>query len=194
MEKKYKGITCCGDCVYYNTKKHYCTRGAKDEGKAQDHFYADCPLEDVAPVSTKYAWHDLRKNPKDLPDAEKIVEIAFKSYCGNHYLQIHAFYEDGNVHSENSDYGFDELEDWCEYCEDTDDYVIPEGWMESARFAECFGVIDRAVVAWREIEPFENGIEGSCLSKCSECGFSTGTWSFKYCPNCGAKMDGSVEN
>ena len=44
-----KGITCCGDCGYYNWKKHRCTR-AKEEGAAQDHFYADCPLPDVAPV------------------------------------------------------------------------------------------------------------------------------------------------
>ena len=41
-----KLIYCCGDCVYYSMKKHKCTRGAKDEGKAQDHFYADCPLDD----------------------------------------------------------------------------------------------------------------------------------------------------
>ena len=42
-----KGITCCADCTYYNLKKHYCIRGCKDEGKATDHFYADCPLPDV---------------------------------------------------------------------------------------------------------------------------------------------------
>lgn len=41
-----KLIYCCGDCVYYNFKKHKCTIGAKVEGTAQDHFYADCPLDD----------------------------------------------------------------------------------------------------------------------------------------------------
>lgn len=44
-----KGITCCGDCGYYNWKKHKCTR-ATDEGDARDNFYADCPLPDVVPV------------------------------------------------------------------------------------------------------------------------------------------------
>ena len=44
-----KGITCCGDCGYYNWKKHKCTR-ATDEGDARDKFYADCPLPDVVPV------------------------------------------------------------------------------------------------------------------------------------------------
>ena len=35
----------------------------------------------------------------------------------------------------------------------------------------------------------DNGIPGSMLSGCSECGFTCGAYSFKYCPNCGAKMD-----
>ena len=58
-----KGISCCGDCGYYNWKKHKCTR-AKDEGAAQDHFYADCPLPDVEPVvhckDCKYSEHWYR--------------------------------------------------------------------------------------------------------------------------------------
>lgn len=36
--------SCCGDCPYYNMKRHCCGLGARDEGKAQDPFYADCPL------------------------------------------------------------------------------------------------------------------------------------------------------
>lgn len=35
-------------------------------------------------------------------------------------------------------------------------------------------------------------IPDSILSKCSNCGFDTGAWSFNYCPMCGAKME--VEN
>lgn len=46
---RMKGITCCGDCGYYNWKKHKCTR-ATDEGDARDKFYADCPLPDVVAV------------------------------------------------------------------------------------------------------------------------------------------------
>lgn len=33
-------------------------------------------------------------------------------------------------------------------------------------------------------------IPDSILDKCSECGFDTGAFTFRYCPNCGAKMDG----
>lgn len=44
-----KGIRCCGDCGYYNWKKHKCTR-ATDEGDNTSSFYADCPLPDVVPA------------------------------------------------------------------------------------------------------------------------------------------------
>lgn len=45
-----KGIKCCAECADYSLKKHKCTRGAKDPGKATDSFYADCPLVDAQPL------------------------------------------------------------------------------------------------------------------------------------------------
>lgn len=45
-----KGIKLCAECANYSTKLHKCTAGAVDEGKAQDSFYADCPLPDVVEV------------------------------------------------------------------------------------------------------------------------------------------------
>lgn len=62
-----KGITCCGDCGYYNWQKHKCSRGCKDEGTAQDHFYKDCPMPDVQPISQ---W---------IPCSERLPE-EYKSY------------------------------------------------------------------------------------------------------------------
>ena len=38
-----------------------------------------------------------------------------------------------------------------------------------------------------------NGIPDSMLSVCSVCGFGCGAYSFRYCPNCGAKMDGECD-
>ena len=40
----------------------------------------------------------------------------------------------------------------------------------------------------------DNGIPGSMLSGCSVCGFTCGAPSFRYCPNCGAKMIGGNDN
>ena len=38
--------------------------------------------------------------------------------------------------------------------------------------------------SWRN-----SGVPDSMLSACSVCGFGCGAYSFRYCPNCGAKMD-----
>ena len=40
----------------------------------------------------------------------------------------------------------------------------------------------------------DNGIPNSMLSGCSVCGFTCGAYSFQYCPNCGAKMDGGADH
>lgn len=42
--REYVKIYCCGDCVYYDWKKHRCKRGAKDDGTGREHFYRDCPV------------------------------------------------------------------------------------------------------------------------------------------------------
>ena len=48
--KQMKGFTCCGDCIYYDWKKHKCKICKSIETDARKKFYDDCPLEDVEPV------------------------------------------------------------------------------------------------------------------------------------------------
>lgn len=38
-----------------------------------------------------------------------------------------------------------------------------------------------------------NGIHGSVLCRCSECHYDAAAYSFRYCPMCGAKMDGEKD-
>lgn len=42
--REYVKIYCCGDCLYYDWKKHRCKRGAKDDGTGREPFYRDCPI------------------------------------------------------------------------------------------------------------------------------------------------------
>ena len=42
--REYVKIYCCGDCIYYDMKKHKCRLGAHEEGKPTDSFYRDCPM------------------------------------------------------------------------------------------------------------------------------------------------------
>ena len=58
-----------------------------------------------------------------------------------------------------------------------------------------------AITIWNiRVTPVRHGkwlpsdIPDSILDKCSECGFDTGAFTFHYCPNCGAKMDGGMDN
>jgi hypothetical protein len=39
---EYVKIYCCGDCGYYDWKKHKCKRGAKDDDGSR--FFRDCPI------------------------------------------------------------------------------------------------------------------------------------------------------
>lgn len=99
-----------------------------------------------------------------LPDNEQEVEIT---YVNKHwktgeplYFTCRAFYTDGTMNTEESDYVWNETDNW-EYNEKLDAYIIPEGWWERVSFAEEFGVIDKPVIAWQPLpEPYEEQNNG----------------------------------
>ena len=84
-----------------------------------------------------------------LPENEERVLICAdkKSFNGK-VVQIRttAMYEDGTMHTENSGYSWEDND--FEYCEDTDDYIIPEGWFEQNMYCEEFGIVDDFVTHW----------------------------------------------
>lgn len=45
-----KGIPLCGECGFYDWKKHRCKRGASKETDPKARFYDDCPLPEADPV------------------------------------------------------------------------------------------------------------------------------------------------
>lgn len=110
--------------------------------------------EAIVEHHNKYRWHDLREDPNDLPQNEEVVEIAFVNPYTGKYWTARAFYEDGTMHSEDSIFGGD-LWEWCEYDENTDDYILSAGWFEHVMFGEWYTEINgKFVIAWREIEPY----------------------------------------
>lgn len=59
-----KGITCCGDCISYDWKKHRCKLGARVENDPQNPFFDDCPLPSVEPKGQHQRWIPVSEPPK----------------------------------------------------------------------------------------------------------------------------------
>ena len=108
----------------------------------------------------KYRWHDLRKNPEDLPEIEHEVEVAYiTTYTNGSVKTARAVYEDGSITQPESAFDWGEYvgnDGECDYSEEKDEYMIPVGWFESHWYGEdCHEMYDAEILAWREIEQFE---------------------------------------
>lgn len=78
----------------------------------------------------KYEWHDLRKEPNDLPNESVTVLLIF-DYCGKHYV-VGKYYKE----SDDEYPWFVDIDD-CPYA----DQVIEES---------------ENIIAWKYIEEFED--------------------------------------
>lgn len=91
-----------------------------------------------------------------FPENEKEVEITFirKDYKtdGILYLTARAFYEDGTLAEDDSAFDWTNVNE-NEYDEETDSYIIPEGWYESGPFSNMLAEVDAPVIAWRYTTP-----------------------------------------
>lgn len=92
-----------------------------------------------------------------LPENEIPVLVSAKRngpYGKEYQIVFTAFYTDGTTHTEDS--GFVWYNDDCadlKYCEDTDDYIIPQGWWEDVRYGEEFSRIwdDTNITHWMSL-------------------------------------------
>lgn len=80
-----KVITCCGDCVHYNFRKHKCNVGHSAEVDPKERFYADCTtfenVEEYERKAYNKAVDDTIKAIKEeyaftILEEEKIDEIV----------------------------------------------------------------------------------------------------------------------
>lgn len=81
-----------------------------------------------------------------MPENEVDVLIAFSVGDTKCHIAM-AFYEDGTKTTEESDYWWNDIDNF-EYSEKDRCFFIPEGWWESVTFSDEFKPVDREVVAW----------------------------------------------
>ena len=90
-------------------------------------------------------------------DVPVLVSAKRKRWDGKEYrIVFTAFHTDGTTHTEDSGYGWDDCLG-MRYCEETDDYIIPEAWWEDVRYGEEFSkVYDTTITHWMPLpEPPE---------------------------------------
>lgn len=88
-------------------------------------------MEDAPDAESKYAWHDLRKNPEDLPkDVGNSYVVCYKLWNELHY----------GIFGYRTSFDFKGVH-FCSYDSEYGDAVIDDA------------------IAWREIEPFMEGEE-----------------------------------
>ena len=86
-----------------------------------------------------------------------------------------------------------------------DEYISREAALTALQDSDLFNTTERQLRAIRELPAadvapvvhgqwVDNGIPDSILNGCSVCGFTCGSSSFFYYPNCGAKMDGGNDD
>lgn len=88
----------------------------------------------VEPKQVKAEWISVKDR---LPEPETEVfiyaEVRRDDKAIGHVTTT-AIYEDGTIHTEESIWNWDDINYWGTYDEETDDYIIPEGWWEERHY------------------------------------------------------------
>lgn len=114
MTRQSSSYEWCTDCKEYDKDKHCC------------HRYTKLIRETVEELTSQYKWHDLLKDPTDLPSTTRQVNIAYRYLDGEGYvLYTSAFLGVGDL------------------------------WYSDGRNNFCFEEEGMTIIAWKDIEPFE---------------------------------------
>lgn len=79
-------------------------------------------------------WISVKDRPPE-PETEVFIYAEIRrdnKVIG--YVVTTAIYEDGTIHTEESIWNWDDINYWGTYDEETDDYIIPEGWWEERHY------------------------------------------------------------
>lgn len=79
-------------------------------------------------------WISVKDRPPE-PETEVFIyaEVRRDNKILGHVVTT-AIYEDGTIHTEESIWNWDDINYWGTYDEETDDYIIPEGWWEERHY------------------------------------------------------------
>lgn len=79
-------------------------------------------------------WISVKDGPPE-PETEVFIyaEVRRDNKVLGHVVTT-AIYEDGTIHTEESIWNWDDINYWGTYDEETDDYIIPEGWWEERHY------------------------------------------------------------
>lgn len=102
----------------------------------QEVVYAQIEVNRAIHHAEKYIWHDLKKDPLDIPDAGKKVRLALDCATGRKKNVIDGFIGYGDMEWYTMDVG----------------YFRRERSDKDNRVHSAF-----TVIAWREIEQYETG-------------------------------------
>lgn len=93
-----------------------------------------------------------------LPEVEKDVLVVTKTACSGLLRVNQAFYEDGKIGAESSDYSWSTDNIDMRYDEDEDDYIVPQGWFMVNDYLEEYCEITDEVLYWQPLpEPPKEG-------------------------------------
>ena len=89
----------------------------------------------------------LPKNEKDVLVCAR-RRLCFGGVDKTIFIVSTAFHTDGKMSTEESAYTWETEYLNAEYDEDTDAYIIPEGWWETVNYGECFSAVHDCVTHW----------------------------------------------
>lgn len=94
----------------------------------------DAPTIDPRFLRPMEEWISVKDGPPE-PETEVFIyaEVRRDNKILGHVVTT-AIYEDGTIHTEESIWNWDDINYWGTYDEETDDYIIPEGWWEERHY------------------------------------------------------------
>lgn len=94
----------------------------------------DAPTIDPESLRPTAHWISVKDRPPE-PETEVFIYAEIRrdnKVIG--YVTTTAIYEDGTIHTGESIWNWDDINYWGTYDEETDDYIIPEGWWEERHY------------------------------------------------------------